>query len=167
MLYIKINDTKYPAEISTFPTQLGNTAIKVKSEAPLAEGFLIVDDEDNVISDKSDFIYLYAEDDDSKTYTKVAETPIPTECFASGDVPVNPIQAQISALNRRVTDITPYKATQTGYFGENEKVFYGVPNGNVTVFCDVENTVSRFEDRLIVRFAERLADTVEITVMVQ
>lgn len=167
MLYIKIQNTKYPAEISTYPTQLGNTAIKVKSEAPLAEGFLIVDDEDNVISDKSDFIYLYAEDDESKTYTKVEETPIPTECFYNGDVPISPIERQIASLNKRVSDITPYTATQTGYYGEIEKVFYGVPQGNVTVFCDVENTVSRIEDRLTVKFSESLSDKTEITIMVQ
>ena len=30
----------------------------------------------------------------------------------------------------------PYTATQTAYYGESEKVFYNVPQGNITVFWD-------------------------------
>lgn len=167
MLYIKIGETKYPANFESFTTQFGNTAIRVISDAPIADGFLIVDENDKVKSDKSDFKYLYREDERCKEYTQVEEEPIPTQSFYVGDVPISPIQRQIASLNKRVSNITPYKATQTGYYGEIEKVFYGVPQGNVTVFCDVENTVSRIEDRLTVRFAESLADKTDITIMVQ
>lgn len=169
MLYIKIGGNKYPIKkFNTFQTQMGNVAVRVIGDIPLADnGFEIVDDEDNVIGDMSEFTYLYREDDTCKEYTKEAEEIIPTESFYIGDYPVNPIQKQISALNRRVNEITPYEQTKTAYYGETEKVFYNVPDGNVTVFCDVENTFSRIEDRLIVKFAERLSDTVEITISVQ
>lgn len=169
MLYIKIGETKYPIDkFGTFITQLGNSAVRIVGDVPLAEnGFEIVDDEDNVIGDMSEFTYLYREEENVKEYTKVAEEIIPTQSFAMGDYPVSPVQRQISALNRRVSEITPYTATKMGYYGETEKVFYNVPDGNVTVFCDAENTFSRIEDRLIVKFAERLSDTVEITISVQ
>lgn len=167
MLYIKIGDNKYPADFESFTTQFGNTAIRVISDAPTAEGFLIVDEEDKVVSDKSDFVYLYREDERCKEYTQVEEEPIPTQSFYVGDVPISPIQRQINALNNRVSDITPYKATLTAYFGETEKVFYGVPQGNVSVFCDADNTFTRIEDRLIVRFSDTLTDKTEITIMVQ
>lgn len=167
MLQIKIGNEKYPIDkFEIFKTQFGNDAIRIIGDTPLAEGFELYDNDD-LIGDMSEYIYLFREDDTCKEYTKVEDEIIPPETYASGDVPINPIQRQISALNRRITAITPYTATKYGYFGETEKVFYNVPSGNVTVFCDAENTFSRIEDRLIVKFADRLADTTEITVMVQ
>lgn len=171
MLYIKIGENKYPIDkFSTFITQLGNSAVRIVGDVPLAEnGFEIVDDNDNVIGDMSEFTYLYREDDTCKEYTKVAEEIIPTESFYIGDYPVSPVQKQINALNRRVSEITPFEQTKTAYYGEIEKVFYGVPDGNVTVFFDKydgEYEVSRIEDRLTVSFP-RLTDMTNITVMVQ
>lgn len=167
MIYIETDGIKYPIEkFQVFKTQFGNDGIRIYGEVPITDGFRIYAD-DELIADKSDFKYLYREDDVCKEYTKVEETPIPTESYAMGDVPVNPIQRQISALNKRISDITPYTQTKYGYYGETEKVFYNVPNGNVTVFCDVDNSITRIEDRLIVKFAEKLTDTVEITIMVQ
>ena len=168
MLYIKIGENKYPIEkFSTFQTQLGQTAVRIVGDTPTANGFEIVDDGDNVIADCKEYVYLYREDEKCKEYTKVAEEIIPTQSFATGDFPVNPIQRQISALNKRISDITPYTQTKYGYYGETEKVFYGVPRGVVIVICEVENSISRVDDRVIVKFAERLADTTEITIMVQ
>ena len=167
MLYIETDGIKYPIEnFGVFKTQYGNDGIRIYGDVPITDGFRIYVDDD-LIADKSDFKYLYREDSECKEYTSVEEEPIPTESYAIGDVPVNPIQRQISALNRRISDITPYTQTKYGYYGETEKVFYNVPSGNVTVFCDVDNSITRIEDRLIVKFAERLADTVEITIMVQ
>ena len=168
MIYIEIDGIKYPIEkFSTFPTQLGNTAVRISGDTPTANGFEIVDDNDNVIADCKEYVYLYREDEKCKEYTKVAEEIIPTQSFATGDFPVNPIQRQISALNKRISDITPYTQTKYGYYGETEKVFYNVPRGVVIVICEVENSISRVDDRVIVTFAERLEDTTEITIMVQ
>ena len=165
-MYIEINGVKYPCKCSTFHTQTGKDAVRIISEAPIAEGFRIVGEDDSVVADYSDYVFLYRQEGDTiKEYTQEADEIIPAEGYISG-IPTNPIQAQISALNRRIADITPYTATKEAYYGETEKVFYNVPNGNVTIFCDVPNSYKRIEDRLIVSF-ERLTDTVEITVMVQ
>jgi hypothetical protein len=169
MLYIKIGDEKYPAEFESFTTQLGHTAIRVISDAPTAEGFLIVDENDKVISDKSDYTFLYMEEENAKDYTNVAEEPIPTQSFSVGS-PINPIQRQINALNKRVSDITPYEQSKVGYYGESEKVFYGVPQGNVSVFFDNYDggyEISRVEDRLTVSLPERLQDMTNINIMIQ
>jgi hypothetical protein len=170
-MYIKINEEKYPIkDFQVFTTQMGNNGIRIIGDVPIAEGFLILDDEDNVIADRSDYTYLYREDDKCKEYTAVEEEIIPTECSYMGDVPTSPIQRQISALNNRVSAITPYEASSKAYYGENYKTFYGVPSGNVSVFFDNYNgeyEVSRIEDRLTVTFPERLTDMTNVKIMVQ
>lgn len=164
-MFIEIDGNRYPCDIEISKTQLGNQLIRVISDAPTAtNGFKLINGDTEI--DKSDFIYLYRGNDHIKEYTTEEEEIMYAEGNISG-IPTNPIQQQISALNRRISSITPYTATKYGYFGETEKVFYDVPNGNVTVFCNVDNTFERIEDRLIVKFADRLADTTEITVMVQ
>ena len=172
MLYMKIGDVKYPAETQSFTSQFGNNAIRVISEdAPVAEnGFLIVDENDKVITDRSDYIYLLRETEGYKDYTAVPEEVVPVECFSMGDVPINPVQRQINSLNSRVNAITPYVQSKEAFYGEIEKVFYGVPNGNVSVFFDNysgEYEESLVEDRLTIKFPERLTDMTNITVMVQ
>ena len=167
MLYVETDGVKYPINnFEVFKTQFGNSAIRIYGDAPITDGFRLYD-EDVLIGDFSEYEYLYREDDTCKEYTKVEETPIPTESYASGDTHVSSIERQISALNSRISDITPYKDTKYGYYGETEKVFYNVPRGVVIVICEVENSISRVDDRVIVKFAERLKDTTEITIMVQ
>ena len=176
MLYIKIGKKKYPIKkFSTFRTQLGKSAVRiVGDDFPLTDnGFLIVDDDDNTIADASGYKALYREDESCKEYTKEYEEIIPTESYEMGDTPpsgYDVLSRRISAVNSRVSDITPYEQTKVGYYGENEKVFYGVPNGNVSVFFDNyegEYEESRIEDRLTIKFPERLTDMTNITVMVQ
>ena len=63
----------------------------------------------------------------------------------------------------------PYEATQTAYYGESEKVFYGVPQGNITVFWDNYNgdySVERISDRIVVSF-DVLTDNATISIMIQ
>ena len=93
------------------------------------------------------------------------------------------IQAQIDALTQTVNNVqqvqeqqasaieelTPYTDTKTAYYGETSKTFYGVPEGNVTVFFDNYNgayTTSREEDRLTVSFDTLEAET-NITISIQ
>ena len=173
MLYQKIGENKYPIEkFSTFPTQLGNTAVRISGDTPIANGFEIVDDNDNVIADCTAYTYLYREDDTCKEYTKVAEEQIPTESFASGDIPESAfdvLSRRISAVNNRVSQITPYEQSKVGYYGEVEKVFYGVPSGNVSVFFDNYNgeyEIVRAEDRLTIKFPS-LEKQTNISIMVQ
>ena len=142
MYYIKIENEKYPIQqISPFKTQLGNDAIRVVSDAPLAtEGFLIVDEYDEVISDRSNYKYLYREDDTCKEYTTVEEEIISTESFLMQDIPASPIQRQISSLNRRVSAVTPLTMSKKVYIGDTECTFDLVKGGNISAWLVTKDT---------------------------
>lgn len=63
----------------------------------------------------------------------------------------------------------PYKATQTAYYGESEKNFYDVPQGNISVFFNNYNgnyKINRISDRVLVTF-DTLKDYTNIKIMVQ
>ena len=164
---IEIGKKKYPCLVETSETQFGNPVIRIISnKAPVAtDGFTLYTDDEETSFDRTEFVYLYREDGDVKEYTAVEDQIIPASGYVSG-IPTNPITVAISNLNKRVTDITPYIETKKAYFGEVEKVFYGVPNGVLTVNMDGEYTVERVEDRVFVRF-ERLAETKDITITVE
>lgn len=77
--------------------------------------------------------------------------------------------ADTAGARQSISDITPYTATQTAYYGETEKVFYGVPQGNITVFWDNYNgnyIVERIADRIVVSF-DALTDNATISIMIQ
>ena len=172
MLYIKIGEQKYPIEsFNVFTTQNGQTGVRITGDTPLADGFEIYD-EDTLVADGKDYTYLYREEENVKEYTKEAEEIIPTQSFASGDIPdsaFDVLSRRISAVNSRVTQITPYEQTKTAYFGEIEKVFYGVPDGVLNVTFDKydgEYSISRIDDRVTVSFP-RLTEQTNISLMVQ
>ena len=80
-----------------------------------------------------------------------------------------PVTQKTDDTSNRVDAITPYTETKVAYFGEKEKVFYEVPEGNTTVFLEDyfgTYSVNRIADRLTVSFPA-LEKTVKITVMVQ
>ena len=130
MLYIISHDEKYPIkDFQVFKTQMGNNGIRIIGDVPTVEGFTIVDD-DNVIADRSEYTYLYREDANCKEYTAVEEEIIPTECSYMGDVPSNPIQRQINALNNRVNEITPYTESKTAYI-DDEYVMFNIPKEGI------------------------------------
>ena len=130
MLYIISHDEKYPIkDFQVFKTQMGNNGIRIIGDVPTVEGFTIVDD-DNVIADRSEYVYLYREDANCKEYTAVEEEIIPTECSYMGDVPSNPIQRQINALNNRVNEITPYTESKTAYI-DDEYVMFNIPKEGI------------------------------------
>ena len=85
------------------------------------------------------------------------------------------IQAQANqVINTAKTDdntnkvdaITPYTETKIGYFGETEKTFYNVPEGNVTVYGLSEYTLDRISDRLTLTF-DALTEQTNITISIQ
>lgn len=162
MLYIKIGENKYPIDaVEVFTTQRGNTGIRIVGDAPLAEdGFEIVDD-DKVIGDESSYKYLYREDDKCKEYTQVTEEIIPAESHYMGDIPVNPIQRQISSLNRRVNAITPYTESKTAYIDDTEVTFDIAKDGNISVFMvdgegqNVPHTFEQINGQIRVSFEKR------------
>lgn len=174
MLYIKINEEKYPIkDFQVFTTQMGNNGIRIIGDVPTANGFLILDDEDNVIADRSDYTYLYREDDKCKEYTAVAEEIIPTECSYMGDVPTSPIQRQISALNNRVSAITPYTESKEVGIQDKECIFDGnYKDGVLTARVmtsrgeQIPCTTEKSGDSIIVKF-EELEDTATVTIQIQ
>lgn len=173
-MYIKINEEKYPIkDFQVFTTQMGNNGIRIIGDVPTAEGFLILDDEDNVIADRSDYTYLYREDDKCKEYTAVEEGIIPAECSYMGDIPISPIQRQISALNNRVNELTPYTESKTAGIQDTVCVFdghyqYGVISAMVVTDRGtiVPNTIEWSDDNITVRFKE-LEETATVTISIQ
>lgn len=84
------------------------------------------------------------------------------------------IQAQKNqVINTAKTDdnsnnikaITPYTETQIGYYGETEKVFYGVPLGNIIVYGLPKYSLYRINDRLTITF-DALTDKTDITISI-
>ena len=84
------------------------------------------------------------------------------------------IQAQANqVINTAKTDdnankvdaITPYTETKTGYYGETEKTFYNVPDGNVTVYGLSEYALDRIADRITLTF-DALTEETEITISI-
>ena len=167
-MYIEIDGNQYPCEVKTSITQMGNTVIRVTSEeAPVAEDGFILKNGDKEF-DRSSFKYLYRMDGNVKEYTEVEEEIIPASGYVSG-VPENPLARQLSAMNQRIADLTPYKETKTAYYGEEEKNFYGTPDGVVSVFFDKYNgeyTVIRNGNGVQVSFPTLEKET-NITIMVQ
>ena len=173
MLYVETDGVKYPINnFEVFKTQFGNSAIRIYGDAPITDGFRLYD-EDVLIGDFSEYEYLYREDSDCKEYTKVAEEPIPTESYASGDTHVSPIERQISALNSRISDITPYVESKDAGIQDKECIFYGsykdglltasvVTSRGEQIPCKTEKS----GDDIIVRF-EELKDTATVTISIQ
>lgn len=178
MLYQKIGEQKYPIDkFTTFATQMGQTAVRIIGGTPTAEnGFEIVDDADNVIGDMSEFTYLYREDENVKEYTKESEEIIPTQSFASGDIPITPydvLSRRISAVNNRVTEITPYTESKEAGIQDKECVFDGQYKDGIisaTVITSrgeqIPCTVEKSADSITVKFDE-LTDVATVTVSIQ
>lgn len=171
MSYIKINgdDVHYNVSISPFTTQHGYSAIRfIGEDIPETDkGFKLYNDKDEVISDFSDYKYLYRQNEystehDEIIYPKGSDTPLPPSA-------IDRVNSRVSQVDSKVNAITPYEETKKAFYGEIEKVFYNVPEGNITIFFDNydgEYEVNRIENRLTIKFADRLKDMTNVTVMV-
>ena len=73
--------------------------------------------------------------------------------------------AKIDDNSNNIKTLTPYTETKIGYYGETEKTFYNVPEGNVTVYGLSEYTIDRISDRLILTF-DALMEQTSITISV-
>lgn len=171
MSYIKINgdDVHYNVSISPFTTQHGYSAIRfIGEDIPETDkGFKLYNDKDEVISDFSDYKYLYRSNEystehDEIIYPKGSDVPLPPSA-------IDRVNSRVSQVDSKVNAITPYEETKKAFYGEIEKVFYNVPEGNTTIFFDNydgEYEVNRIENRLTIKFADRLKDMTNVTVMV-
>lgn len=65
----------------------------------------------------------------------------------------------------KVDAITPYTETKTGYYGETEKTFYNVPDGNVTIYGLTEYTMDRVSNNITLTF-DALAKETNITISI-
>jgi hypothetical protein len=169
--YIKINgdNIHYNVSISPFTTQHGYNAIRfIGEDIPETDkGFKLYNDKDEVISDFSDYKYQYRSNEystehDEIVYPKGSDTPLPPSA-------IDRVNSRISQVDSKVNAITPYEETKKAFYGEIEKVFYNVPEGNTTIFFDNydgEYEVSRIENRLTIKFADRLKDMTNVTVVV-
>lgn len=171
-MYLKINgeDTHYDVTIMPFTSQHGKKAVKfIGDEIPSTnKGFTYYNDDDTVLSDLSDFVYEYAPneytaEEDIVEYPKGSDAPLPTSAIAR-------LNSKVNRLSVEVNDLTPYTETKTAYYGEKEKTFYNVPNGNTSVFFDKYNggySLNRVGDILIVSFNETIIEATNVTIMVQ
>lgn len=76
-----------------------------------------------------------------------------------------PITAKTDDSANKIVGLTPYTETKVGYYGETEKTFYNVPEGNVTVFGLKEYSLDRISDRLTITF-DALSEQTEITISI-
>ena len=173
MIYVEIDGNKYPCEYQVGRTQAGKDVARIISdEAPIAENGFVLYNDDDVIVDLSSFTYLYQEYGSVKEYTKESEEILPVECQTLG-VPESPIQRQLNAINKRISDITPYTESKEAGIQDKECIFDGkyrdgVLTANVLTSrgeqkpCEVE----RSGDNITVRF-EELKDTATVTIQIQ
>lgn len=171
-MYLKINGSEdhYSVDISSFTTQHGHDAVRfIGDEIPETDkGFKLYNDDDTVMVDLSRFKYIYKPNEYSVEKDIIDEPsgnyePLPPSAW-------DRLNSKVNRLSSQVTEITPYTDTKTAYYGETEKTFYGVPQGNTSVFFTNYNggyTVSRVSDRLTVAFGTALEASTDITISIQ
>ena len=134
-MYIKINgsDIHYNASLIPFKTQHGNQGIRVVGDMPETDkGFKSYDDKDKVISDYSEYIYLYGENE----YTTVQETIQPASISFQ---PIPPssydrLSSKVSQVSSQVNAITPLTMSKNVYVGDTECEFDLVKGGNISAW---------------------------------
>ena len=169
---LKINGSDIPYNVSPVPftSQHGHKGIRFEGdEIPTTDkGFKLYDDDGNEVADYSAFTFEYRQNE----YTDAEDVIVYP---VGSDAPLAPsalsrLNSKVNRLSSQVADITPFTETKTAYYGETEKTFYGVPDGNTSVFFDKYSggySVSRTEDRLIISFDETIIEATNVTVMVQ
>ena len=74
----------------------------------------------------------------------------------------------INGTRQSVANLTPFTMTKLAYYGENAKAFYGVPEGNTSVFFSKYNgtyAISRVGSTLTVAF-DTLTEPTDITISI-
>ena len=82
---------------------------------------------------------------------------------------LTPTINKVDDTANKVVAITPYTETKIAYYGESEKTFYNIPDGNITVLFDNYNgsySVKRTVDRVTVSF-DTLTEATNITISVK
>ena len=169
-MYIKFNndDTHYPGSAEVFQSQRGNRGIRLIGNMPESlEGFMIFNDDDSLISDCSDYNYLY----NTNEYLSVEEIPIESfsTCTDLGVSEYAKLNKKINMVNSKVNAITPYTATKKAYAEDTKVVFTVYAQGKITAFVvdslgnNLPCTVTRDNENVTVSF-EPLENVATVTI---
>ena len=175
MSYIKINgdDTHYSVSIMPFTTQHGYNAIRFIGETipETDKGFKLYDDNDEEISDFSDYTYIYRQNEYSVEHDEIV--------YPKGsDQPLNPspydnLSRRISQVSSQVNAITPYTDSKNAYIDDTECVFENVnKEGALTVNVvdrngvSIDYQVAKEEGNIIVTF-EPLEEVATVSIVIQ
>ena len=175
MSYIKINgdDVHYNVSISPFTTQHGYGAIRfIGEDIPKTDkGFKLYNDDDEVISDFSDYKYQYRQNEystehDEIVYPKGTDAPLPPSA-------IDRVNSRVSQVDSKVNAITPYTDSKNAYIDETECVFENVyKKGALTVNVvdrngvSIDYQVAKEDNNIIVTF-EPLEEVATVSIIIQ
>ena len=175
MSYIKINgdDVHYNVSISPFTTQHGYSAIRfIGEDIPETDkGFKLYNDKDEVISDFSDYKYIYRQNEystehDEIVYPKGSDAPLQPSAYDN-------LSKRISQVSSQVNAITPYTESKNAYIDETECVFENViKEGALTVNVvdrngvSIDYQVAKEDNNIIVTF-EPLEEVATVSIVIQ
>ena len=134
MSYIKINgdDTHYIVSIMPFTTQHGYNAIRFIGEdiPETDQGFKLYDDNDNIISDFSDYKYIYRKNEYSVEHDEIV--------YPKGsDQPLSP--SPYDNLSRRISQVANVAYTTANGLAETNDAL-------CEYTTDTDNRVGELED---------------------
>lgn len=175
MSYIKINgdNTHYIVSIMPFTTQHGYNAIRfIGEDIPETDkGFKLYDDNDEVISDYSEYTNIYRKNEysvehDEIVYPKGSNQPL-------NPSPYDNLSRRINQVSSQVNAITPYTDSKNAYIDDTECVFENVnKEGALTVNVvdrngvSIDYQVAKEDNNIIVTF-EPLEEVATVSIVIQ
>lgn len=187
MSYIKINgdETQYHATITPFTTQHGFKAIRFKGDdIPETDmGFVVYEDNGTILSNFSDYKYLYrpneysVEEDEIEypvgSNEELTPLPNPFVSVAQMITQVNEHANQVDEhAQEMVEEITPYTETKTAYIDDTEITFETDVTGVISILAvdrngvTIPTTFEREGNKIMVLFAP-LEEVTDITINIQ
>lgn len=175
MSYIKINgdNTHYIVSIMPFTTQHGYNAIRfIGEDIPETDkGFKLYDDNDEVISDYSEYTNIYRQNEysvehDEIIYPKGSNQPL-------NPSPYDNLSRRINQVSSQVNAITPYTDSKNAYIDDTECVFENInKEGALTVNVvdrngvSIDYQVAKEDNNIIVTF-EPLEEVATVSIVIQ
>lgn len=187
MSYIKINgdETHYHATITPFTTQHGFRAIRFKGDdIPETDmGFVVYEDNGVILSNLSDYKYLYRPNEYSIEKDEIEYpvgsneelTPLPNPFVSVAQMitQVNEHANEVDAhAQEMVEEITPYTETKTAYIDDTEITFETDVTGVISILAvdrngiTIPTTFEREGNKIIVSF-EPLQQVTNVTISIQ
>ena len=163
MSYVIINgdETRYNVQAYPFTTQHGIRAMRFEGdEIPETDmGFKYYFDDDTLISDLSEYIYLYRPNEysvelDEQILPKWVNEPLAPSA-------IDRLNSRVSQLSSQVSAITPYTESKTAYIDDTQVSFNIAKEGNISVFMvdgdgqNVPFTYEQVNGQIVVSFEKR------------